>query len=77
MFSRAQKWLQQYSAKDRPTYTPGPPMSWEDRVMHDSVLSASNSIVLVLLLGVVCLQIGEWYVDQPAKPVVSAEKKKA
>ncbi|SCZ90355.1 BZ3500_MvSof-1268-A1-R1_Chr1-3g01936 [Microbotryum saponariae] len=40
------------------------PMAWDKRVEHNSVLCAGNTIIAALLVGVVVLQISEWYVEE-------------
>ncbi|KAI5480055.1 hypothetical protein MNV49_002020 [Pseudohyphozyma bogoriensis] len=50
-----------------------PLMTYNERVEHVSVLSAANTIAIVLLVGVVIMQIGEWYVEETVvKPVEEA-----
>ncbi|GAA5892039.1 hypothetical protein JCM6882_005672 [Rhodosporidiobolus microsporus] len=40
------------------------PMSWGERVQHDQVLCAGNTLAMGLLVGVVLLQVSEWYLDE-------------
>ncbi|GAA6032055.1 hypothetical protein JCM8097_003407 [Rhodosporidiobolus ruineniae] len=40
------------------------PMEWKERVQHVQVLSAANTLKLGLLVGVIVLQISEWYLDE-------------
>lgn len=50
-------------------------MTYSERVEHVSVLCAANTISIVLLVGVVLLQIGEWYTEETlVKPIDEAEK---
>lgn len=39
-------------------------MSYADRVEHVSVLCAANTISIALLVGVILLQVGEWYTEE-------------
>ncbi|KAL7340888.1 Proteophosphoglycan ppg4, partial [Rhodotorula toruloides] len=96
-FTRMQQWL-----ADRNSGTLGnrarenmkllaniEPMDWMQRVQHVQVMSAANTIIAVLLVGVVVLQVSEWYVEdtivreaeeearkQQAAAPVTVEKKK-
>ncbi|GAA5842997.1 hypothetical protein JCM11251_007308 [Rhodosporidiobolus azoricus] len=40
------------------------PMTFADRVQHDQVLCAANTLAMGLLVGVVLLQVTEWYLDE-------------
>ncbi len=53
------------------------PMNWEDRTTMLSVMSAANTIALVLLAGVVLLQVSEWYVEESLAAEVEHDRKKA
>ncbi|BGP28741.1 hypothetical protein JCM10296v2_000477 [Rhodotorula toruloides] len=96
-FTRMQQWL-----ADRNSGTLGnrarenmkllanvAPMDWMQRVQHVQVMCAANTIIAVLLVGVVVLQVSEWYVEdtivreaeeearkQQAAASVTVEKKK-
>lgn len=52
------------------------PMALDKRLEHISVLCAANTIAMVFLLGVVVLQVGEWWVAETViKPLeVEAER---
>ncbi|KAM0793413.1 hypothetical protein ACM66B_000864 [Microbotryomycetes sp. NB124-2] len=39
-------------------------MTWTERLEHDAVLCASNSIAMLLLVGVILLQVTEWYLEE-------------
>lgn len=53
-----------------------PAMTVEDRTLHVSVLCAANTIIITLLLGVILLQVGEWYViTSIIEPIEEEEKK--
>ncbi|KAK4055254.1 hypothetical protein OIV83_000536 [Microbotryomycetes sp. JL201] len=39
-------------------------MTWSERLEHDAVLCAGNSIAMVLLVGVILLQVTEWYLEE-------------
>ena len=53
------------------------PMDWEERTTMLSVMSAANTIALVLLAGVVLLQVSEWYVEESIAAEIEADRKKA
>ncbi|GAA6008394.1 hypothetical protein JCM10207_000111 [Rhodosporidiobolus poonsookiae] len=40
------------------------PMTFEERIMHVQVMCAGNTIAMVLLVGIVLLQVSEWYLDE-------------
>ncbi|KAL8286234.1 hypothetical protein RQP46_004722 [Phenoliferia psychrophenolica] len=40
------------------------PMGYEQRLEHVSVLCAANTISMAFLIGVIFLQIGEWYTEE-------------
>lgn len=49
-------------------------MTYAERTEHLSVLCAANTIAIALLVGVLVLQVGEWYVEENlVKPVLEAE----
>ncbi|GAA5997349.1 uncharacterized protein JCM10292_000195 [Rhodotorula paludigena] len=71
-FTRMQKWI-----SDRSSGTLGdraranakalaalPPMDWRQRVEHVQVMCAANTLAMILLVGIVVLQISEWYMDE-------------
>jgi hypothetical protein len=46
------------------------PMTYSERMAHISVLSAGNTLAVILLVGVLIMQVGEWYVEENVvKPV--------
>lgn len=50
-------------------------MSLTERTEVLSVLCAANTMAVVLLIGVLTLQIGEWYVEETVvKPTLAAEQ---
>lgn len=50
-------------------------MSLTERKEIISVLCAANTMAVALLVGVLVLQIGEWYVEETVvKPVLAAEQ---
>jgi len=53
------------------------PMDWDDRTTLLSVMSAANTIAIVLLAGVVLLQVSEWYVEESIAAEIEADRKKA
>lgn len=40
------------------------PMTYSERIEHISILSAGNTLAVVLLVGVLIMQVGEWYVEE-------------
>lgn len=53
-----------------------PLMSLQDRMTHMSVLCAANTLVIFLLVGVLFLQIGEWWVQVSIVAPIEIEEKR-
>lgn len=51
-------------------------MTFQERVEHDSVLSAANTIAMAFLAGVILLQVSEWYLEETIVKEAEAEAKK-
>lgn len=51
-------------------------MSFQERVEHDSVLCAANTIAMAFLAGVILLQVSEWYLEETIVKEAEAEAKK-
>lgn len=48
-------------------------MTYSERIQHISILSAGNILAVVLLVGVLIMQVGEWYVEENVvKPEMEA-----
>lgn len=52
------------------------PMTRDERYSHLSVLCAANTIAVVFLVGVLVLQVGEWYVEEEVVKPNEIEAKK-
>lgn len=53
-------------------------MTWDERLEHVSVMCAGNTIAMAFLIGVVLLQISEWYVEETlAKEHIEEARKEA
>ncbi|TNY23211.1 Shr3 amino acid permease chaperone [Rhodotorula diobovata] len=71
-FTRMQQWLSDRSSgvlgdrarENAKLLAQLPPMKWQQRVEHVQVLCAANTIAMVLLVGIVILQVSEWYLDE-------------
>jgi hypothetical protein len=53
-----------------------PPMTRPERFTHLSVLCAANTIATVFLVGVLMLQVGEWYTEEEIIRPAEAEMKR-
>lgn len=64
-FSRMQHWLAERNSgtlgnrarENLKLLASIPPMNWDDRVQHVQVMCAANTIIAVLLIGIVVLQV--------------------
>ncbi|CEQ38738.1 SPOSA6832_00195 [Sporobolomyces salmonicolor] len=52
------------------------PMSWDDRVVHVQVMCAANTLAMGLLVGVVLLQVSEWYLEETIVKEAQEEARK-
>jgi len=52
------------------------PMDWDERTTMLSVMSAANTIAIILLAGVVLLQVSEWYVEESIAAELESNRKK-
>jgi hypothetical protein len=51
-------------------------MTFAERVEHDSVLCAANTIAMAFLAGVILLQVSEWYLEETMVKEAEAEAKR-
>lgn len=49
-------------------------MALDKRSIHMQVLCAANTVIMVLLVGVVILQIGEWWIQVSVIAPIEAEE---
>ncbi|GAA5944376.1 hypothetical protein JCM3775_002902 [Rhodotorula graminis] len=71
-FTRMQMWLADRSTgllgdrarENAKALAALPPMEWRARVEHVQVMCAANTIAMVLIVGIVILQVSEWYLEQ-------------
>lgn len=72
LYTRVQSWYNKGLPTELLAFEP---MDWDARLTLLSVMSAANTLAIMLLVGVVTLQVSEWYVEEQYTLEIEQEKK--